>query len=190
MFYSLSSFLKTQPYYNRYVNMIRSGTWSMIVFTSIVDIFSYLFGHNKGFFGIILMAICVLSFFGGIVLCWYRYNKHIEGIYQRFKQKRIDDTVRNKLLNGDSSESNSSRDEDTDDNSMSNDSYDSNNKEKQMKKNKKSNKNELNNSEIDEDDDEYDESNSDKSSVQLNDRISERITAFGAIGDICNYIFL
>jgi len=194
MLYSLSNFLKTQPYYNRHVNLMRSGTWSMIVFTSIVDLFSFLFGPKKIFFGITLMIVGVFSFFGGVALCWYRYNKQIEGIYKRFKQKKIEDKARYNRKKGISSESSESEDdnsrvsedEDNESNLISIDSYDSDGKEKHKKKNKKESKNELNNEESDEEEYEYDGSNSDGSNVQLNDRISERITAFGSIPDILN----
>ncbi|OUM61735.1 hypothetical protein PIROE2DRAFT_12190 [Piromyces sp. E2] len=165
--------------------MIRSGTWTMIISACIVDLFSYLFGHDKSFFGILLIIFSVGSFFAGIFLCQYRFKKHLDGIYKRFKQKRIDDRIRYKRVNGIESsygsEENKSKDgSENEENSI--DSYNSN-EDNNRNIRKKADKRESE-SEEESEESEDDSDNESIGSIQLNDRISEKISAFGELKNI------
>jgi len=189
MLFLLSEVLKSQPFYNKYLNMVRSGAWLMTVVACIVDLFSYLFGHDKSFFGILLMVFSVISFFVGFFLCKYRFKKHIEGIYKRFKQKKIDDRIRYKRENGIQSsygslnnKSKEGDEEDSEENLISIESYSSD--EDNKNDNKKSDKR-GSDSEEDSEESEDDTENESVGSVQLSDRVSEKISTFGEIRDIC-----
>ncbi|ORX50292.1 hypothetical protein BCR36DRAFT_57982 [Piromyces finnis] len=186
MLFLLSDFLNSQPFYNIYLNMTRSSTWIMFISLCLVNLISYLFGHDKPFFGVLLIIIGICSFFVGLFICKIKFKKHIEGIYKRFKQKKIEDRLRYKRENGIESSNDSEEGkslEEKEDNLISVDSYDSS-ENSSNKENKKSDKIELSS----EGESEEYENNSENESVsdnfQLNDRISEKISSFGEIRDI------
>ncbi len=169
--------IKYQPYYNKYVNIFRAGMWSIIPGMGIVNILAFIIGKGKSFFGIMLLVIGFLSFFIGAFLSMFCYKKHIEKIYQRFKAKKVENKIRyyrdkgveHSVDSDNSSEENNSK-------LLSVDSYSDNDKKKDNE----------------ESESEYDDGNSDSSGVVLSDRISERITSFGAlreIGIIMFYIY-
>jgi len=174
MIYATKELITRQPYYNKYINDFRAGMWTMILGTTFVNFFSLLFGRGKSFFGIISLIMGILSFIGGIFLNRYMFKKHIEGIYKRFKEKRINDKMIYDYEHGIENNSNS----DGSSNNSDNDSIDSSDKKKSKRNNKEDEEDEE-----EDDDDEYD-SNSDKGSVVLTDRISERITSFSTIREI------
>lgn len=195
MLISLSELLKLQPYYNKYINYCRSGTWTMIFAMGIVNLISYIFGRDKAFFGILMLVIGSCSFFVGIFLCRYKYKNHVEEIYKRYKQKKTEDKIKYNRDNGIVSSNGTSRsgddysksseedeNENNEDHLISVDSYSSsdNDNKKRIRKN---DKDELNNSDQ-ESEEEEEEYNSDNDSFQLNDRVSEKITAFSSIKDI------
>ncbi|ORX48390.1 hypothetical protein BCR36DRAFT_405014 [Piromyces finnis] len=185
--YSLSELLNAQPYFNKHVNHFRSGMWTMILGISIVDLFSMLYGNGRSFFSIISFVIGIISFFIGIFLSRYRYNKHIREIYMRFKAKKLED--KNVNNNGEVSlsiESHESSNPDNEEKSNSEKSYsesnddDDDNDEEEDDDEKDSSEN------SDEDDDNVDTSDNDDNSAFVSDRISEKITSFSRIKDIVN----
>jgi len=187
--YASSELLSRQPYYNKHVNNFRAGMWIMILGMTIIDLFALLFGNGKSFFSILAIIIGVCCFFLGNFLNRYRYKKHINEIYMRFKAKKMEDKNIYNRENGIESSSNkssenesySSEDENNEEKLISVDSYSSseNNNNNKSKKNKKKAE-ESEESEEESGSEEYD-SDSDVNSVVISDRISERITSFSTI---------
>lgn len=197
--YSLYDFLKIQPYYNNYVNLCRAGTWTMITGMCIVDLLAFLFGNDKSFFGIVLLVIGGCSFFLGIFLCKYCYKKHIEQIYKRFKQKKIEEKIEYNREHGITSESNRSDEsnsksyeesENNEDNLISVDSYSSSSDNNNKKRNKRNENDESDDNDSDSNEDDENENNSDSDSFVLNDRVSEKITAFSSLKDTCKLTYI
>ncbi|OUM56570.1 hypothetical protein PIROE2DRAFT_18767 [Piromyces sp. E2] len=163
-YYDTSTFLKTQPYYNKHVNDFKAGMWIMLLGMSIVNLFSFSFGKGKSFFSIIVFIVGPCSFIIGLVLNKYRYKKHINAIYQRFKAKKIEDRNIYNYENGIKSS----------DSKASAEQYDS-------KEDEESKDNPSNVSDDEEEESENDNDSVESDRVELSDRISERITSFSSI---------
>eukprot|EP00833_Pecoramyces_ruminatium_P014217 jgi/Orpsp1_1/1188249/evm.model.d7180000063434.1 len=173
--------------------MLRSGTWTMITGMCFINIFSLLFGNGKSFFSIILLVVGILSLFVGVILCRQMYNRHIQGIYKRLKEKKINEKKMYNYENG--IESSNGSDKSSEERSQSSSSENENNEgnlisvdsgeDSEDGKNKKDKKN-MNNEESDSEEDDDEEYDSDKDSFQLSDRISEKITSFGSLREIIN----
>jgi hypothetical protein len=105
----------------------------MILGMTIIDLFALLFGNGKSFFSILAIIIGVCCFFLGNFLNRYRYKKHINEIYMRFKAKKMEDKNIYNRENGIESSSNkssenesySSEDENNEEKLISVDSYSS-----------------------------------------------------------------
>ncbi|OUM67886.1 hypothetical protein PIROE2DRAFT_4565 [Piromyces sp. E2] len=185
MLYLTLNIVKTQPYYNKYVNNLRAGTWSMISGMSLINLISLLIGDSKPVFGIMFPIMGVLSFVCGIFICSISYKKKVKGIYRRFKEKRLSEKKRNNGGDESSSSSEKSGEErsqfstENDEKLISIDSED----EYNDKKNEKKGYNESEEESESEEDDDY---NSDKGSIVISDKISERITSFGSMHEILN----
>jgi len=177
--------MNLQPYYNKYVNILRAGTWSMITGMGFIDILSLLFGKGKIIFGIMFLVIGICSFFLGIILCIKSYNIHIKNIYARFKEKKEFDIMVYKRDHGieGSEESSEERSYVSSNDGENQILFDSDNKLDDDLKQKNGKKESNYSDEEDSEDSEYD---SDNNSVQiLNDKISERITSFSSIRETC-----
>ncbi|ORX77654.1 hypothetical protein BCR32DRAFT_270509, partial [Anaeromyces robustus] len=190
MIYLTSKFFQTQPYYNKYINMIRGGTWTMIIGLCFVNLLSYIFGSDKSFFSIILLVVGICSFIIGIIFCRKFYNSHIQGIYSRFKEKKIYDKKQyNHEHNIESS--NGSENEEKSQLLFENEEMSTNSDNELENKGKSKGKKDNRDSEEDDndsdDDNEYD---SDENSLLLNDRVSQKISAFGSIQEIFNTVVI
>ncbi|ORX43643.1 hypothetical protein BCR36DRAFT_460205, partial [Piromyces finnis] len=91
MMFLTTKLLKTQPYYNKYINYIRAGTWTMISGMSIVNFIFLIVGKRKPIFGIFFFIMGVCSFVIGVVICRLSFKHHVQGIYKRLKEKKIFD---------------------------------------------------------------------------------------------------
>jgi len=167
MFYGIHELISKQPYYNKHLNHFRAGMWTMILGMTIVDLFASVFGKGKSFFSIVLFVVGVCSFFGGIVLSRYTFKKHVEGIYKRFKDKKIEYKKKSRWEKG-IDHSNSSVSEESQENEI--ESSNEENKADELSSNSEN---------------EGEDSDSDRNSMVLSDRISERITSFGSLDEIC-----
>jgi len=179
-----SDLLNNQPYYNIHVNSFRAGMWTMLTTLSLGNLIVILTGIKKSFIGIIIFAFSCLSFFIGIILNKYKFKKHIEAIYMRFRIKKIEDKhIENREKGINSSLESSEPDEEVSKSSESdNDSESDGNGDLEnrdlIKIDSSSESNES-------DEDNENENRPDGSnSLIVSDRISEKITSFSSIREI------
>jgi len=155
----------------------------MIVGMTVVEIFSYTLGNGKSFFSIILFVVGVIFFVLGFQMCRIQYRKQIEAVYKRFKAKKIEDKNYYKSKYGSSGSFGSSSKESNDASS----SYDSEEEEKE-EEDKEDQLISVDSSDSGEDDDNNDEDEDEDendSDIEISDRISEKITSFENIIEIC-----
>ncbi|ORX87597.1 hypothetical protein BCR32DRAFT_147197 [Anaeromyces robustus] len=178
MIISVKDIFIIQPYYNVIINQFKGGMMTMTIGMAIVNLFAYLFGKGKFIFNILLIVVGIIFFVGGVLSCRIIYMKNTKEIYRRFKEKiNIDNEIYNYQHNIQNSESGSS-----DSKSTSSVSDENQNEIKEDQSNSNSNNSEDNNEEEDNEMNEED----DVSNVELNDRLSERISSFNEIDNINN----
>jgi len=85
LIYLLSRFFITQPYYNNTINILRSGTWSMIIVISSIILISKIYDIRSNLYTLFILLIGIIAFFIGIYSNKYISNKKINSIYIRFK---------------------------------------------------------------------------------------------------------
>ncbi|OUM60062.1 hypothetical protein PIROE2DRAFT_63370 [Piromyces sp. E2] len=173
----ISEIFSVQPYYNTWINQFRGGMFMMILGTTIVDLFAYLFGKGKSFFSILLIIIGIIFFAGGFVLCRIKGRKSAEEIYRKFKAKKLEDKMVYNHIHGISDT------ESEESGSISSDNSDSESEKEQVKEEKLISVDSYNSEEEDNDDDDKD-----NHSIVISDKISERITSFGNMNEISNII--
>jgi len=150
----------------------------MIIGTSIINLFSLCLGSDKSFFSILSLVFGIITFFVGFFLSKFKHNKHIEVIYKRFKEKKIEDKNIYKLEHGIEGSSTDSHSKLTHESSGSDNDENSEESSDEVSDNKKD---ESENS--DEEESDYD-NGSDVNSVVISDRVSERITSFSQMNEI------
>ncbi|OUM62568.1 hypothetical protein PIROE2DRAFT_61791 [Piromyces sp. E2] len=146
--------------------------WMMTVGMCTVELIAFCIGSNSVVFTILIIVLGVCFFFIGIILNRMMYKKNIEGIYKRFKAKKIEDKKIYKYEKGIEGSETSSENE-SGSNSSDGDSDDNNKNEKVISVE----------SESEESEEDEGDSNSEKS-FAISDRLSERITSFGSIHEI------
>lgn len=183
---------KRQPYYNNTINILRSGTWSMIGFILLTSFITNLYKLNSNLFTILILSLGVVVFFIGMFSYKYFSKHYINNIFQRYKNSlkfksndSSNNSSRNSLNNSSTSENNDNISNEQNSETLSKNSYESNNENLLEHKN-----NNLLNTDNDKSSEISDSSvaSSFNNNISLPVVLKQKIHIFNSMDDICMLI--